>query len=326
MTNTFGEGNLQWLGMATETTPGTPASVPTIWVPVDTPVFTPGLTMLVDGSLRGWMAGEIQQVAGKRVDVVTFKTNFYLDSIFAFYRQILGVIDVPTGSADPYTHTTALQNSNSVNGQPQGTTLFFNAMDKTWKMSGAMMSSMKVTMQSEALGTIEVSYTGNPATAINAPTNTPTTAVPMPAWNTIITLAGTAYTANSEVDVTITRSLKPIMTIDGTQNPMAIAAGALTVSGDITGVYQGSTDVNLVDYLTNVQPAFTVVTSPVGDAVHSIGLQFSKMAYDKSSFSATTDYFEIKSTTRMLANVTDAIGGGGSPMKVTLLSAVSTAI
>jgi hypothetical protein len=324
MTNTFGEGNLQWMGCATETTPGTAASVPTLWIPVDTPVFTPGLTMLVDGSLHGSMAGEYQQVAGKRVDVITFKTNFYIDSIFAFFRQMLGVIDVPTGSADPWTHTTSLQNAS--NGQPQGTTLFFNAMDKTWKMAGAIMSSLKITLQSEGLATVEVSYTGNPATPITAPTNTPTVAVPMPAWNTIITLAGSAYTANSEVDITITRSLKPIMTIDGTQNPMAIAAGALTVAGDVTGVYQGSTDVNLVDYLTNVQPAFSVVTSPVGDAVHSIGMQFSKMAYDKSSFSATTDFFEIKSTLRMLANATDAIGGGVSPAKVTLLSAVSTAI
>jgi hypothetical protein len=324
MTNTFGEGNLQWLGCATETVYGTAQAVPTLWIPVDTPVFTPGLTMLVDGSLRGSMAGEFQQVPGKQVDVVTFKSYFYLDSIFALFRQMLGLPDVLTGSGDPYTHTTSLQNGN--NGQPAGTTIFFNAMDKTWQMAGAIMSSLKVTLPTEGLATIEVSYTGFPATAITAPTNTPTTAVPMPAWNTVVTLASTAFTTYSELDFTITRSLKPIMTINGTQAPQAIAAGQLTVSGDFTGVYQGSADVNLVDYLTNVQPAMTVVTSPVGDAVHSIGMQFSKVGYDKSSFSATTDYFEIKSTTRMLANATDAIGGGLSPAKVTLLSAVSTAI
>jgi hypothetical protein len=325
MTNTFGPGNLQWLGIATEDAYGEAEAVPSIWVPVDTPVFTPGLTMLVDGSLRGSMAGEYQQVPGKRVDTVTFKTNFYIDSIFAFLRQMLGQADTLTGEADPYTHKTSLQNGVN-NGQPDGTTVFFNAMDKTWQMAGAIMSSLKLTIQSEAIATAEVTYIGMPAVAIAAPVNTPTTAVPMASWNTVIDIGDTSYTAFSEIDLTFTRSVKPIDTINGTQAPFAIAAGQLTLAGDLTAVYQGSTDVNLVDYLTNIQPALTVTTSPVGDATHSIAVQMSKVGYDNSAFSATTDYFEIKSTVRALANATDALGGSFSPALVTLLSPVSTAI
>jgi hypothetical protein len=321
----FGPGSLQWAGVATETTYGTAQTVPTIWIPVDSPVFTPGLTMLVDGALRGSMAGEYQQVGGLRVDTVTFKTYFYLDSVFALFRQMLGLPDTISGTGDPYTHKTSLQNTGN-NGQPAGTTVFFNAMDKTWQMPGAIMTSLKVTLNSAALATLDVTYMGLPATPISAPTNTPTTAVPMPSWNSVVTLGGTAFNNFSDVGFTFTRSTKAIDVLNGTQAPGAIAAGALTVALDITAVYQGSTDPNLVNYITNVQPTLVVKTSPVGDAVHSITVQCSKIGYDKSSFSATTDFFELKATGRALANTTDALGGNFSPALVTLLSPTSTVI
>lgn len=321
---TFGAGYTQWVGQAPESVYGTAQSVPTYWTPADSPKFTPGLKMLVDGALRGSQAMEFQQVAGMRVDQLTYKTYFYLDSVFLFMRQLLGGTDVPTGSG-PYLHSTALQNTGN-NGQPTGTTLFFNAMDKTWQMAGSILQEAKITLKSEELATIELTYIGLPAVAITAPTNTPTTAVPMPSWNTTITVAGSATNRYSEIDLDYKRETKPIDVINGTQAPGAIFAGPVSVSGNLTAVYAGSTDQDLVDYLTNVQPIILVKTAPVGDAVNYIQFAMSKVGFDNASFEAGVDYYEIKSSIRGLANSTDAIGGGLSPSKVTLTSSVSTAI
>jgi len=321
---TFGAGYTQWVGQAPETVYGTAQSVPTYWTPADSPKYVPNLKMLVDGALRGSQAAEFGQIPGMRYDSLTYKTYFYLDSVFLFMRQLLGGTDVPTG-AGPYTHTTSLQNTGN-NGQPTGTTLFFNAFDKTWQMPGAILQEAKITLKSEELATIELTYWGLPATAITAPTNTPTTAVAMPTWNTTITLAGSATNRYSELDLDYKRETKAIDVINGTQAPGAIFAGPVTVSGSLTAVFAGSTDVDWVNYLTNVQPTLVSKTAPVGDAVNFIQFALSKVGYDQASFEAGADYYEIKSNIRGIANSTDAIGGGLSPSKVTLTSSVSTAI
>jgi len=212
------------------------------------------------------------------------------------------------------------------NGQPAGTTVFFNSADKTWQMPGSIMSELKVTIKTDELATLEVTYIGLPATAITPPTNTPTTAVPMPSWNSTVTVAGTGNTVYSEIDIDIKRETKAIPTLNGTQAPFAIYAGNVTVSGDLTNVFQGSTDVNWVDYLANTQPAITVQTGPVGDATHYVKLQMTKVGYTKSAFAATNDYVELKSSIRGIANPTDALDSNQSPMQVICLSPVSTAI
>ncbi|MEC5149224.1 precorrin-2 methylase [Cryobacterium psychrotolerans] len=148
----------------------------------------------------------------------------------------------------------------------------------------------------------------------------------MPGWNTIITLGGTALSTFSEVDVEYKRATEIIPAVTGTQTPFAIFGGPVTVAGSITAIYQGYTaDTNLQDYLTNTQPTLLVKVAPAGDAVNSILFQHSKVTYDVAAPSGTNKWMEVKATTKMLANATDALGGGFSPAQVILTSAQSTA-
>lgn len=321
----FAPGYDQWVGQAPETSYGTAVAVPTYWTPADTPVYTPNLTMLVDGAMRGAMAMEYDQVAGMQYDQIQYKTYFYLDSVYLFLRQLFGGVDTVSGSG-PYTHKTSLRAATSNNGQPQSTTIFFNAADKTYQMAGAILQTCKVTLVSEQLATVELTYIGLPSVQITAPTNTPTTAVAMPTWNSTITLASVATNRYTEVDLEFKRETDPIDVINGTQAPGAIFGGPVTISGTFKAVFAGSADVDWVNYLTNVKPSLLIKTAPVGDAVNSISFQLSKVAYDKASFSATTKYFEINSTIRGLANTTDALGGGLSNGQAILVSSASTAI
>ncbi len=324
-TPTFAAANTQWVGLAAETTYGTPVATPTLFVPADTPVWTHPTQKLVDTALRGSMAVEHQQVNGTRYDQVTFKTNAYIDSVFFLLRAALGVADTITGSADPYTHKTSLLSGN--NGQPQSTTVFwYDGAGKAWQMPGAQVSDLKFTIKSDGLIEVDVTFVGMPAVPIAAPTNTPTTQPPMPGWNSVITIAGNQLNQYSEVDLEIKRATEMIPNLDGQQAPMAIFAGPVSIAGTLTAVYQGSTDVNLASEMANTQPVVTVKTAPVGDAVHSLTLQLSKVAFDSADPAGTNKWMEIKSAFKGLANPTDVAAGGNlSPILATLLTPVAVA-
>lgn len=322
----FAPANLQWVGVARESVYGTPIAAPTINIPSDTPTYHLTQQPLVDTNLRGSMAGEYQQIAGLQFGTVTFKTNCYLDSVYFLLRTLFGYPDQVTGASDPYTHQTALQNTGN-NGQPVSTTVFWtDATGRTQQMPGAQASSVKVTIKADGLVQLDVTYIGLPATDIAMPTNTPTTALPMPSWNTVIEIGGSPSTAYSELTIDYKRATEPIPTVNGSQAPYAIFAGPVTVSGNLTAVYQGVSDVNWVDYLANTQPVLSYTIAPVGDSDHYIEVVHSKVAYDDVQVSGTNKWMEIKSTIKALGNTTDAIGGLFSPAHVTLLSPVSTAI
>ena len=321
---TFSASSLQWVGIAPDTSYGVAAAAPTLYVPVEAPQLTPNQNTLLDKNLRGAMAGEYAQVPGMRHDTFTFKTDVYLSSVFAFLRAVLGYPDVLSGSAAPYTHKTALQNK--VNGQPAGTTVFYSDGNKTYIMPGAIASDVKVTIKSDDVATLDVTYMGLPSTEAAPLTNTPDTTLPMASWNTTITVGGTAFTEFSEIILDFKRTVAPVVTITGTQAPYAIAAGELTLQIDFTGVFQGSTDVNWVNYLTGAQTAVVAKIAPIGDAVNSVTFQMSKVAYSAATFTPGAEYFEVKATGRALANATDALDGVLSPAQVVMLSPVSTAI
>lgn len=323
---TFGAANLQWVGVATETVYGTAIALPSTYFPAESPTWKVVQADMVDTALRGSMGGEFQQLTGLRHDEISFKTHIYLDSIFPLLRGILGLPDVIVGAADPYSHKTSLQNGN--NGQPASTTVFWSdGVGKTWQMPGAQLSSVKIAVKVDGLVDVDVTYIGLPAVPITSPTNTPTTMKPMPSWNSIITIGGIALTKYSEVNFEIKRATEAIGTVTGTQAPFAIFAGPVTVSGSLTGIYQGSTDNDLTAMIVNSQPVLLVKISPANDAVHSIAFQMSVVAYDSAEASGTNKWMEIKSAFKALTNPTDVAGGGNqSPMLVTMLSATATAI
>lgn len=318
MPTTYAAANLQWVGFSRETTYGTPVATPSIFAAVDSPQYHHVPQLLTDTNLRGSMAAEYEQVNGLFYDTLQFKTNWYLDSIFPLFRQALGLPDVVTGSSDPYTHKTSLQNGN--NGQPDGTTLFWaDAAGKVLQIPGAMQQDLKVTLKDAALANVDVTYAGLPATAITPPTLTQSASVPAPSWNTSFTYGGVAEAYYSEVDIEIKRASEMIPTLNGTQTPVAIFGGPVSVSGSCNAVYQGySSQQELQDQLTNTQRVLTVKVSPVGDSTHYVFLQMSQVVTDDIQISGTNKWMEAKWTWKALANPTDVAGGGNqSPMLVT---------
>jgi len=320
--------NLTWVGLAKETVPGTAEAAPTVWIPVLDPKWTPVQTMLKDDALRGTMATTFQQVQGVRYDTIDYKSYFYLDSLVHHVRNLLGGTDTVTGSADPWTHAFSLKNTGDA--QPPSYTAFLFNGSECWQMAGSQLVQGEFDIPAEGAPTGSYQWMGFPAVKmVSVPTNTPTALKPWAGWNTTVTLAGTQAMVYSSVKLTIKRETAPIHTADGTQAPYAIFAGPITVTGELTGVYQGlaGAPTDLANYLANTQPALIVQVNPVGDTTHFAKWQMSVVAYDESAINGQAGkYLEVESKFEALANSTDAAGGGQSPLKFSLANTAATAL
>lgn len=320
-TTNYFPGNLQWLGIAKETSPGTAAAAPTAFVPLNSPKYTPHVTVLTDDFLRGSMAQSYQAQQGMQYPELTYSTYPYLDSVFQHVLAILGNPDVLTGSADPYTHKTALLNAS----QPPSYTLWYNdGAGKCWQIVGAKANNLKFSAKADALVGMDAGWIGLSATPVTPPSNTPTTNAPMPSWKSTITVGGTALQKYSQLDVTIARTVDPVPVINGTQAPGAIFASVASVTGDLTGIYQGSTDNDLQGLITNQQPSLVLAMSPGGDATHGLTLQMTQVAYTESGFD-NNKWVQVVSKVTALGNTTDALDSNFSPIQAILTSPVSTA-
>jgi hypothetical protein len=326
MTN-FYPSNLQWVGIAKESTYGTAIAAPTMWIPVYAPKYKSTITPLKDKFLRGSMAETYQQQAGMRHDELTYKTYFYLDTIYPHFLALLGNADTVSGTGDPYTHKTSLYNGSGTNGaQPPSYTLFWaDAAGKVQQIPGAIIGSAKVSLAADALTSLEISWTGLPASTITPPTNTPSAIKPMPSWNSTITLGGVAASKYSAVELTFKRAVEVIPTITGSQAPFAVFGGPVGVTGSLTGVFQNATiDTDWTNYLANTQPVLSVKAAPPADSTHGITFQMSQVAYDITEVSGTNKWQEVKATIEAMANATDSLSGSFSPAQVILTTTVST--
>jgi hypothetical protein len=315
--------NLQWVGGKKETAYGTAQAVPDFWIPVDggSVKWKPNQNTLTDSAMRGLMSADFQQVAGMRYDTLDYSSFIYLDSAYQHYLSILGRPDAITGAADPFTHKTSVENGvDNAPAQPISFTLFFIDGTICMQMAGCQLVTLKTSVKTDELVKLDASWMGFPAVQITAPTNTPSTSKPIPAWNCVISVAGTAVTDKSEVTLEYKRDAAAVDVINATQSPSEIFSGAFSVAVTINAVYPGAaTAVDLSKYLSNTQSALTVKMAPVGDAVHSILLQHTVIAYDSAEPSGGNKWMEIASAGKALANATDALDSKQSNTQVLAL-------
>ena len=328
MVNKFLPGNLQWLGIAPETTSGTPAAAPTIFIPATSPKWTPNVTMLTDDALRGQMGGPYNIQQGARYDQLSFSTYIYPDNLFPILKALLGGVDHVTGTTAPYTHAVSLYNGAAGdNAQPGTYTGFlYQADGKAIQSAGMVCSEVKIAIKADALPTLDVTWMGMPSTFVDAPTNTPSTSQPFPPWTAAISVGGVAMSKYSDVELDWKRDVKAITILNGSQNPMAIYGGAVSATGTLTAVYQGTADADLVGFLANTQPSLSVSINPAGDPVHKLTIQHSKVAYSKvDPAGSNNSWMTVQATITALMNATDALDGSASLAQAQLVSTIATA-
>lgn len=311
-----------FLALARETTRGTAATAGWQYVPIDSPALTPNLKWLDDDGLRGSPVKQYDTVPGVRSDTFEFKGKVHTDNVGALLLAALGGPDTVTGTAAPYTHTIGLLNNQTGSQPPSYTLQVFDGW-QTRQITGAQMVSLEVTFTAEAEVAFTAKFEGNPYTVITTPTNTPgTTDHLIAAWNTAVTIGGSASTTFVDGSLMINRSAAPIFTA-GTQGPYTVWAAEAEVTGKLTVVAEAS-DTVLTGGLARGQGLVKFVsTDPV--STHALTLQCSDAQIHASKPETSKSYVEVSAEFLAVANTTDATNGGYSPVKAIVLNAVSTA-
>lgn len=233
----------------------------------------------------------------------------------------VGTGTAPTAVA--YLHQTSLLNTTG--GQPPSFTGWLNEGDKCERIPGMVMADLKFTFVVNQNSTMDVQWVGMPGSAVTSPTNTPSTLPPFPPYTGNILIGATPISNRTGCTLDLKRSTVPVPVLNGTQNPASIFAGPLDVSGTIDAVFQGTTDNDLQNLLTNAQPSLTLSASPQNDSAHGLTLHCNQIFYlTAPPAGSTTGWMTIASTFGAVMNAVDDLDGNMSPVRAILATTTAT--
>jgi hypothetical protein len=322
----------QFIGVAKETTPGTPvAMVATLPVEKFDPEDKP--TPLIDKSMRGSMVSEYAYIQGVKQSEFSLSGPAYFDGLGYWLMNILGDITT-SGASAPFSH--AISTLNSGTGQPGTLTITdwqgLPATNQARQFTGACLSELTIKGNAESeLITYDakgMGWASNIAGAI--PTAAPTPALPLASWRALLGIGGPASggTLDSTItdwEIKISRVLKAIFTAQNSQNPFVIQRGEVTVSGKLSFTAPAAETSALLPLLNNTQPQFQWKMDnglTLGNLL-GITVDVQAAAFDTSKIDRGGETVGYSSTFKAIASATNAGASGGvSPVKVTLQNAL----
>jgi hypothetical protein len=306
----------QVLGLAKETTWGTPV-VATTFFPVSKPSsFVPDYEDLVDDGDRNNASGE--QAFYQGVGLTPFDTGEMLvwpDDSLHWLMALLGV-DTISG-AGPYTHPLTLLNA----GDPPSytLTLFDNLIANARRISGAQVNEVNIKWATKGKLTIQAKGMGKIADSVAKPTEAFSAAAAFLGWQYAATVSA-ANTKMEEGELNLKRQLDFIYGGAGTQDANQRSIAELYVSGRYT--FAAADDTEKAYYTGNTQPASSIVFT---SGTNTLTLQMTKTAFGKgSAIDRSNKYSRTVLPFRAIANSTDA-GTGNGPIKIIGVNGRSTA-
>lgn len=307
----------QFLGIAKETTKGTPVSAAD-FIPITGKTLTPIVNYLEDRGMRGSLVDIYNEVASVTGTDFEFAGNVHPDTIGYPLAGILGEV-ATTGASAPYTHAITLLNSGT--GQPTGYTITDQYVAGTRYVPGLQFEEVAFAFTADGLLTYTARGKGFPTQTVSAPTATFSTIAPMASWICTTTIAGSATTLLLSGTLSIKRTVERVFTMANTQAPTNVWGGLVSVDGHLDLIMEG--DAELTRYLTNTQPALLLDFSQgAGAALVQVKFQLTKCAYVAGRPDHGQDYVVIPIDFKGVGNSTDVGASGGyGPAKVTLQNA-----
>jgi hypothetical protein len=311
---------LSFLGIAKETTPGTPVAS-TNYIPVTSITPKDNLTLLDDKGYRGSLVEVYDQVAGVLSGSLDFDGDVFPDTVGFLLAGILGDVTT-TGASAPFTHTFAVLNTGG--GQPTSYTLNDNYVAGNRQYPGAKFSELGFKLSGDGLVTYSAKTTTFGSATAVAPTSSFTSVQPLAGWKGVAQIGGVTQTGFLDAEVTIKRSVTVINPVDGSQAPASLWSGPVTVDGKATLIMED--DTQLTNYLGNSKVAIDLnFTAGAGATAVQLQLHMTKCSISAADITRGKDYIEVPITWSALANATDVgTSGGYSPIKVTVQNAITS--
>jgi hypothetical protein len=298
---------------------------------------TIGATSLGVAGTTGFLQGQYVQVGFGAIAEIVGTVSITSGSIsfpntpLRFPHANGSTISAVNGATGgPFTHVWNVLNNSS--GQPP-THTFTDYTSLTGTVGarayvGSCVGVIDITGNSEQL--LEMKMTGSgwvSAPAGTTPTNTVSTAVPLPNWRSTVTVGGAQVFSVGEWTVSLKRTLQIYWTDQGTtQSPYIIARGPL----DSTGLlhYTVPTDESpLLNMLNNTQGTLSV---NIGNGISGAGtlgmtVSCSQAAFEKAKPTRSEVLIGYQDDWQAVANPANAGGSGGlGPITVTVVNNIPT--
>ena len=323
-----------YLGIMPEATRGTLNSGGTpVYIPVTAPQVTPMQTFLRDEALRGSPVMVYDQVQGVRHDEYDAKFYLFADTFPNLVKAVLGGTDTVTG-AGPYTHNIKLLNNASIGSQPQSYSIMDFDGANFFTLLGAQADQLEISFGAEAAAEATVKFFTNPytsGTSATSPFSAPSlsTVHMIPAWDTVISVAGTPYTYIQDGTLTIARKTAPIFTM-GTQAPYQNFAGPIEVSGKFTAVVNSTSDswstgTGATALTRSPQALVITFTDPndsSGGTQFSVSFTMTQAQFQNVKRTRGKAYTEVEVEFTANADATDATTGY-SPIQANIINATA---
>jgi hypothetical protein len=157
-----------------------------------------------------------------------------------------------------------------------------------------------------------------------AVTNITTNSRPVPNWNSTVSILGTNITQVGTFNLSAKRATQVYWTVQGSQTPVIIARGPLTMDGSVEWL-PTQTEQPLDLFLYNMQGPMTIVASNTGilnsGTPFTLTFTMSQVANIKSKIMGTGVGIGYQNSYECVANATDVGGSGGlGPGTITLVN------
>jgi hypothetical protein len=311
-----------YMGLAAETTYGVAASIGTL-TPVDTPKVTPGIVWLDDSDFRGSPVKHYDQVPGVAKCTYDFKTFTYTDIYGNLVRAALGSTDA-VASVGPslFTHTIGLLNSPNLGSQPPSYTILNDSVDASYQMLASRLNTLNVSFSAEAAVENTVQFITNlPTTAASIPATNVTSQHLVPAWNCSASLGGVSSTVLESVSMDVKRNAAQIYTL-GSQSAYNNFSGPIEVSGKIAFVAELGETVWSNALIRDQQALNLALVDPVTN--YSITFTMSAVQLENPVITQSKAFVEVMTDFIAVADLTDPVNIGYSPLKVVIKNAIPT--
>jgi hypothetical protein len=295
----------------------------TDFIPVKNITPFDNIKYLTDEGWRSSMVVNYGEVQGVEYSEFEFGGDVFADTVGYALAGVLGDYAI-TGASVPYTHTMAVKNS--TNGQATSYTLTDYNSYNARQFAGCQFGSFGLKFSADGLLEYDAMAQGYVSATAATPTPSFSTIAPSPVWYGTTTIAGSLTTKLSEGELNIKRTLTPIFSVDGSQNPYQIFQGPVEVEGSLKLIMED--DADLDRYLNNSQPSLVLNwTQGAGAALTQVQFTMTKCAFVVAKVDRSKDYVEIDVSFKAVANTTDVGASAGfSPVKVVLQNAKATAV
>ena len=326
----------QVIGLAVESTMGAANTTIAATMPVTEFVAKDKPLPLIDKGMRGSMVEEYGLIQGPISIEWTMKGAVFFDNIPYLLRNLLGDLTTTGPVSSQYTHAISVLNSGT--GQPASLTIVdWQGLTPTTQArvyTGCCVSELTlkgnpestlIEFEAKGLGFKSEAYPTSP------PVFAPSSDQPMAAWRVTMGLGGpasggTLVSTVRDWETTITRELKPEWVSNGSQYPVVIARGKVTVAGKLN--FSVPSDETALNYLlNNTQPQWQLLVDNSLAAAARRAMQIDQQltGFDAVEIARSEEAVGYEATYRAIANATNAGASAGySPIKITTINATAT--